>query len=172
MKYISVLLSFWISTSVWAETKYYIGEAITTKGAEVTRHPYINIRNVDQYSGKIFETVISFQENGFSQDESVMVITGDKFTMSAGTVTGSGTLVGPAWNWNYLIGEFNSSGPGYRMRIVDYNLFAGESTIMAHKDFYLTLGNGPEKLFQREDVILQQVDQQTFAAKRKELLGR
>ena len=109
-----------------AETLYYSGESIVTKdNIEFVRHPYILARTSDSKLGTITETIISFQDGRFSEDHSVMVVSGQTFTMteSTGSVTGSGTLTGPAWNWIFLRAEFHMKTPEYNLRIDDFNFF-------------------------------------------------
>lgn len=159
------------------ETLYYIGESIVTtmRDGAVVRSPYIVARTTDHLAGTIFESVISKHETGFSENTSTMVISGNQMTMteSTGTVTGNGSLTGPAWNWTFLQAQFHMKTPAYSMRIVDYNFFAEENSILAHKDFYLTLSSTPdEKLIQQEDLVLHRVDKATFTVERARLLGK
>jgi hypothetical protein len=153
-----------------AETLFYVGEAISTKGANVERHPYILERTTDPDAGTISEKVVSFQRNAYAEHSSVMKITQNQFTMtdSTGTASGEGTLTGSPWNWTFLRAEFQV--PKYSMRIVDYNFLADPNSIAGHKDFYMTTTQ-TESLFLQEDVILHVVDKATYHAKQKELLG-
>lgn len=159
-----------------AQTDYYVGESIVTdlKSGIATHSPYIDQRVQDPAAGTITEVVVSKRGATFAENTSVLTVTGNSsFTMkeSTGTVTGHGTLSGAAWDWNFLNAEFLMTTPGYSLRIVDYNFFAEAGSILAHKDFYLTLpGSTDEKLIQQEDVVLHAVDAAAFSAKRQELL--
>lgn len=163
-----------LTTNLMAQTSYYFGEATTIKNKESIKKPYLLSRSLERSSSSIKENVISFGENRFEENSSELLIDNSgRFTMSesTGTVTGSGQLNGEAWNWLSLVGEFKTSGRGYSMRIPDYNLFAG-STILGHKDFYLTIQGQPEFLMMQEDLILHEIDQKTYEEKRQELLNQ
>jgi hypothetical protein len=154
-----------------ATTLYYLGEAITTRGSEVTRHPYLVERITDPGMSTISENVVSFHESGYNENRSVLKIEDGRFTMteSTGTVTGDGTLTGLPWNWTFLRAEFKIEK--YKMRIVDYNFLGDPAAITAHKDYYLNV-NGNESLFMQEDVSLHVVEKLEFDAKRAELLKK
>jgi hypothetical protein len=152
-----------------AKTVYYVGEAATTRGANVERHTYILARTTDPEANTIAEKVVSFQGTTYVENFSVMRISQNQITMteSTGTVTGGGTLTGKPWNWTFLRAEFKV--PKQNMRIVDYNFLADPSSLAGHKDFYIT-NSGVESLFMQEDVVLHPVDQSAYETKRKELL--
>lgn len=159
-----------------AQTVYFVGESIVTsvQDASVTRNPYIVARTTDSAAGTIVEVVVSKQGAAYAENTSTMKISGNQLTMtvSTGTITGDGSLTGPAWNWTFLRAEFHMTSPAYSMRIVDYNFLAEPGSILGHKDFYLTLkATAGERFVQQEDVILHSVDQATFVATRAKLLG-
>ena len=149
-------------------TLYYMGEAITTMGATVMRHPYIVARTTDERAKTITESVVSYQPSGFKENSSVLTIDGNRFAMTASTVTGSGELTGIPWRWTFLRGEFNVASNG--MRIVDYNFLADPLFVVGHKDFYLKKDGSDERLLMQEDVVLHVVEKAAFDAKRAELL--
>lgn len=172
------LLMVWIvfSFSAFAKAEdapsfYYVGEAITTVDATVTRHPYIIERISDPVAGTILEKVVSYQKTKFVENSSVMKVDGNHFTMteSTGTVSGGGTLTGLPWKWTFLSAEFKVSN--YDMRIVDYNFFADPDSILGHKDFYIRDSAGKENLILQEDVVLHRVQKTVYDAKRLELLA-
>lgn len=174
MRLLMILLLAISAQSVFAETLYYVGEAIVTKSdGTITREPYIIARTSDSSARTISEAVVSNSGNGFKENQSVMKVTGSHFTMTAGTVTGEGDLTGEPWKWTFLRAEFKMSPPGYSMRIVDYNFLADLDTISGHEDFYMTVSGVPgEKLIQQEDVVLHKVEKAKFEAERSRLLGR
>ena len=176
MKFLASLLLFVSAQSVFAETLYYIGEAVVTKSdGTITREPYVIARTSDSAAGTITEAVVSNAGRGFAENQSVMTVTGSHFTMtvSTGTVTGEGDLTGEPWKWTFLRAEFKTKTNVYSMRIVDYNFLADPNSISGHKDFYLTNNGVPgEKLIQQEDVVIHPVDKAKFEAERARLLGR
>src|SRR5437870_7663099 len=89
-------LFFATSMAAKAETLYYVGEAITTTGSEVVRHPYCVARTSDLIAGTITEKVVSYEKSGYAENSSVMKIENNHFTMtvSSGSVTGVGDLTG------------------------------------------------------------------------------
>jgi len=154
-----------------ASTKYYVGESIVTMSTgEVSRSPYIIARVSAPSAGTISEAVVTRKQVGFGENKSTMTVTGNHFTLSesTGLVTGGGELTGQPWDWTFLRAEFNA--PKFSLRIVDYNFFADPNLIAGHKDFYRTTESG-ESMYMQEDVVVYQVDQKSFEAKRKELLG-
>ena len=175
MKVLAFLLLFVSAQSVFAETLYYIGEAVTTKSDRtITREPYIIARTPDSAAGTITEAVVSNSGTGFKENQSVMKVTGSHFTMTdlTGTVTGEGDLTGEPWKWTFLRAEFKIKTNAYSIRIVDYNFLADPKSIGGHKDFYLTPnGAAGERLVQQEDVVLHPVDKAKFEAERARLLG-
>ena len=152
-----------------AKTLFYVGEAVTTVGTTVERHPYILARTSDPSTNTISEKVVSFQRSTYVENSSVLNVLQSQFTMteSTGTVSGGGTLTGSPWNWTFLRAAFKVSK--FNMRIVDYNFFVDPNSIAGHKDFYIAQGD-TESLFLQEDVILRLVEQAVYEAKRKELL--
>ena len=176
MKSLAFLLLFGSVPSVFAETLYYIGEAVVTKSdGTITREPYIIARTSDSAAGTVTEAVVSNSGTGFKENQSVIKVTGSHFTMteSTGTVTGEGDLTGEPWKWTFLRAEFKMKTNAYSMRIVDYNFLADPHSISGHKDSYLTVNGVPgEKLIQQEDVVLHPVDKARFEAERARLLGR
>jgi hypothetical protein len=168
LKYIALIfISFQACAS---STLFYSGEAITTMGSNVSRHPYLLARTTDQEKSIISESVVSFQRNRFKENSSEMKIAGNQLTMTEDTkmVTGTGELTGTPWKWTFLRAEFLA--PAYKMRIVDYNFLADESVITGHKDFFRKLDDGTEVMFMQEDVVLRNVDEKTYLEKRAELL--
>lgn len=176
MKFLAFLLLSVSAQSIFAETLYYIGEAVVTKSdGTITRTPYIIARISDSAAGTITEAVVSNSGTGFRENQSVMKVTGSHFTMteSTGAVTGEGDLTGEPWKWTFLRAEFKTKTNAYSMRIVDYNFLADPNSISGHKDFYLTINGVPgEKLMQQEDVVIHPVDKAKFEAERARLLGR
>jgi hypothetical protein len=160
----------WTASAQGAKTFYYVGEAVTTVGTNVERHPYILARTTDPEANTIAEKVVSFQRTAYVENSSVIKISQNQFTLteSTGTVTGGGTVTGKPWNWTFLRAEFKV--PKQNMRIVDFNFLADPNSIAGHKDFYITNG-GVESLIMQEDVVLHPVDQSVYEAKRKQLLG-
>ena len=168
----ALLLSLTVSAAVRAAeapaTTYYLGEAITTTGPDVTRKPYIVARTIDKAASTISESVVSFSQGAFHENATVLKVDGNRLTLSDSTgMTGSGEFTGVPWNWTFLHAEFSIMKLG--LRIVDFNFFAEPGSVLGHKDLYRKDGAG-EKLLQQEDVVLHPVDKPIFEAKRRELL--
>src|SRR5262249_13669748 len=122
-------------------------------------------RTIDQTSGTISETVVSYGRDGFKEASSVLRVAGNHFSVNADGISGEGEFFGEPWKWSFLRAEFKMESTG--LTIVDFNIFSTSGTVVGHKDFYRA-----GQLFMKETVVLNLADKPTYDGRRAALLNK
>jgi hypothetical protein len=149
----------------------------TCFGAEVEKLYFVGEGKLSDPSGKVYGSQVILLEKVLDPDNSQFVeraivvkpdgnaeeftmnhkVSGNKFTLAdtKGTVTGSGTLFGPAWKWTYFKGTFESTNGA---RIEDENFMADATVLVARK----RISSPDGKTIGFMDITLKAITPQTF----------
>lgn len=89
-----------------------------------------------------------------------MTVKGQNFTIkdSLGTMTGTGTLQGPAWAWTFLSADYVTTANG--MKIHDEDYMADQNNIAYRKTCYSPADGKTEVM--HSDASLKSISKETF----------
>jgi hypothetical protein len=152
------------------DTRYYLGEAklSSAEGKSMGSQVILVEKTHDLDRSAIIERAIVVKPDGTSEQYAmILAVRGDDFTIAddAHTITGSGKLFGPAWNWTYFRGTFKSASG---VTIEDENFLADPSAAVARKKIV-----GPDgKVIMYMDVTLKTVTPETFKILSKALIKK
>ena len=139
---------------------YYLGDSKISSATGEARGSGVLLleKTHDPDKGVITERAIEVKaDRSVSEYIVTLKVSGSSFTITdnKGTIHGSGTLFGPAWQWTYFKAAFQSENGA---RIEDENFMADPSVGCARKRIYAPDG----KLVMVMDVTLKAVTPQTF----------
>jgi hypothetical protein len=149
---------------------YFLGEAKLSSAAGQSMGSQVLLlektHNPDK--GVIVERAVVVKADGSAEQYTMnMTVRGDDFTIAddAQTISGSGKLFGPAWNWTYFRGAFKATNG---VTIEDENFLADPSVGTARKKII-----GPDgKVIMYMDVTLKSVTPETYRILARALLKK
>jgi hypothetical protein len=142
------------------EKIYYLGEAKLSSpaGEPLGSQVMLLEKTHDPDHNVIVERAIVVKADKTTEEHTMtLTVKDNSFTAKddANTVTGTGTLFGPAWRWTYFHAVFHASNG---VQIEDENFMADPSAGVARKKI-----TGPDgKVFLIMDVTLKAVSPKTF----------
>jgi hypothetical protein len=152
------------------EKTYFLGEVklSSADGKPMGSQVLLVEKTQDPEKNLIVDRAIVVQPDGIAEEHTMnMTVQGNSFTLkdTANTVTGAGDFFGPAWQWTYWKGSFQSSNG---VRIEDENFLADPGVVVARKRII-----GPDgKVLMYQDVTVKQITPRTFEILSAALLKR
>jgi hypothetical protein len=153
-----------------ATVTYYAGTAqlLNLRSGQTTQEKDIIARTVDPSAGTIVELLCGSAPNRPTFNSPVyMQVQGTSVRMSdtpdmdhPQVLRGTGTVAGPAWNWNYLTFNMTYATPQGSFTIIDANFVLPDESIVARKQIYDASG-APLELF---DETVTKIDDATYQA--------
>jgi hypothetical protein len=152
------------------EKLYYVGEAkLSDSTGQVYGSQAILLEKVLDPDNNLFvERAIVVKPGGDAEEFTMNhKVTGNSFTLNdtKGTVTGSGTLFGPAWKWTYFKATYQSTNGA---RIDDENYMADPNVLVARKRIAAPDG----RVVGFMDITLKSITPQTFTILSSSLLKK
>lgn len=143
-----------------AEKFYYAGDVKLSneKGQPIGSQVILLEKTHDPTKGLIVErAVVVSPDRGVEERTMNMTVKGDTFTLrdTDGTISGTGTLFGPAWHWTYFRATYRAA---HGVKIEDENFMTDPLAICARKK--VTSPDG--KVLMYMDVTLRAITPQTF----------
>jgi hypothetical protein len=164
---ISMVLFARIAWSAEGPQKFYLlgDEKFTTaKGEPIPSQStalFIE-KTLDAASGTFTERAIQVNPSKMQVTDVTMTLTvkGQNFTIkdSLGTLTGTGTLQGPAWAWTFLSADYVITANG--MKIHDEDYMADQNNIAYRKTYYSPADGKTEVM--HSDALLKSISKETF----------
>jgi hypothetical protein len=142
------------------EKMYYLGEAVLTSATGEPRgsHVILMEKTHDPDHHLIVERAIVVKADKRADEYTMnMTVSDNAFTLkdTANTVTGSGTLFGPAWRWTYFHATYQSRSG---VKIEDENFMADPSVCVGRKK----ISSPDGKVVSVMDVTLKSITPKTF----------
>jgi hypothetical protein len=152
------------------EKFFYVGEVkLSNAAGKPAGSQVILLEKIhDRDKSLILEKAIVVQPDGKVDERAMrMPVKDDTFTLGddAKTITGAGTLVGPAWKWTYFKATYKTTTG---ITIDDENFMADDSVITARKK--VTAPNGQVVMYM--DMSLKAVTPATFEILRAGLMKK
>ena len=164
---ISMVLFVRIAWSAEAPQKFYLlgDEKFTTAKGEpipsLSTALFIE-KTLDAASGTFTERAVQVSPAKKQVIDVTMTLTvkGQNFTIkdSLGTMTGTGTLQGPAWAWTFLSADYVITATG--MKIHDEDYMADQNNIAYRKTYYSPADGKTEVM--HSDASLKSISKETF----------
>ena len=138
---------------------HYVGEVklSSADGKSIGSQVILFEKTHDPDHSRMVEAAVVIHPDGKVEEHVMRVsVSGNEFTLrdDAGTVEGTGTLSGQAWQWTYFKAKYKSKNG---VEIEDENFMADDSAITARKKV-----SGPDgKVFMHMDMTLKAITPKT-----------